>query len=194
MLMAMLLAGPQPYFPPQYEQPQVHCYIRGKARPIVSALERDWYSEHLRAANEPSLYDMARRGAADSLRFTWLPSFDAPVVVRVDGLAGPMPRLLAIRLSGQGGYEPGNVADRIDRMLPPAEAGDLKRRLVAANPFAIASAECDMGGTDGAQWLVERAIGHRYRLTVRWSPEHGPVRAAGMALLRLTGWKFKEIY
>ncbi|WP_294322589.1 hypothetical protein [uncultured Sphingomonas sp.] len=195
MLFSTMLLVAQPlYFPPRYVDPQIHCFGRGKAIPVVTAFERDWYGKHLRAAAEPSLYAMAVRGSADSLRFTWLPSFDAPVIVRVEGLAGRAPRLLAVRLTGQGGYEPGAIADRVDRPLTSAEASDLRRRLIAANPLAITPAECGGGGLDGAQWLVERSIGHRYRLTVRWSPEHGAVRATGMAMLRLTGWRFDAIY
>lgn len=183
------------YFPPFYERIAAPCASLNRSLPRFSDLRRDWYSKHLAAAGEPSLFQKARTGRSDVLRFTWLRTFDAPVIVRIDRLRGRAPHLSAVQLSGQGGYAPGNVSRKIRRLLTPIEAADLRRRLVVQNPLALplGSDDCE-SGLDGSQWIIERAVANRYKLIDRWSPEHGEVRATGMAMLRLTGWKFKDIY
>ncbi len=183
------------YFPPAYERLSMPCPSLGRALPRFDELRRDWYSKHLIAAGEPSLFASARAGRGDTLRFIWLRSFDAPVIVRIEGLRGASPHLFAYELDGKGGYDPGRIRRRIERTLQPSEAGDLRRRLVAQNPLTLppGSDGCE-SGTDGAQWIIERAIGPRYKMVDRWSPDAGPVRATGMAMLRLTGWKFDAIY
>ncbi len=165
----------------------------GHVIPAVDAPARDWYGRIFAKAAEPSLYAKAVRGNADSLRFIWIPTFDPPVTVRIERLRTASPRMVAVRFGRGGATEPGPIIDRLDRPLSLAEAADLRRRLVASNPLGMASAECDMG-VDGAQWIVERAAGGRYKMIARNSPTSGPIRATGMAMLRLTGWKFADIY
>ncbi len=198
------------YFPKSYEMATVRCEFFGRSLPRLSAFESDWYSGQLRAAGEPSLLRRAYAGRADSLRFLWLRSFDPAVIVRIDGLGGDSPRLIAVdldglggdsprliavELDGLGGGEPGTVRRRVMRPLTQVEAVDLRRRLTVQNPFAlpIGANPCD-GGIDGSQWIIERAAGHRYKMVNAWSPERGPIHAAGIAMLRLTGWKFTAIY
>ncbi len=181
-------AAVQPYFPPAYERMMVRCDDLGHSLPRFDNFRRQWYSAPLLAAGEPSLFVRARKGEGDALRFVWLPSFDPQIIVRVEGLSGRSPRLIAVALD-MGVDQPMKVLRRLDRTLSPAEAADLRRRLVAANPLTLpaASDPCDFG-CDGSEWIIERLAGHRYKMVSQWSPEHGPVRAAGMAMLRLTGW------
>ncbi len=183
------------YFPKSYETATVRCEFFGRSLSRLSAFESDWYSGQLRAAGEPSLLRRAHAGRADSLRFLWLRSFDPAVIVRIDGLGSDRPRLIAVELDGLGGGEPGTVRRRVMRPLTQVEAVDLRRRLTVQNPLAlpIGANPCD-GGIDGSQWIIERAAGHRYKMVNAWSPERGPIHAAGIAMLRLTGWKFTAIY
>lgn len=183
------------YFPPVYDRMYAPCASLGRSLPRFDDLHRDWYSKHLAAAGEPSLFERARTGQGDILRFLWLRTFDAPVIVRIEGLRGTAPRLVAVELDGQGGYAPGKVRRRLERSLLPAQSADLRRRLVAQNPLKQPSGSdgCE-AGLDGSQWIVERAIGPRYKMVDRWRPETGAVRATGMAMLRLTGWTFADIY
>lgn len=195
-LAAVLQAVATPaYFPPSYDRLTEKCDWRDAPLARFDSYRREWYANHLRAAGEPSLLSAARAGQADTLRFVWLRTFDPPVIVRIEGVSGRRPRLIGYELTGAGGYEPGTVARKVDRLLTAAEASDLRRRLVVNNPLRLpaGSANCDTG-TDGSQWIIERASGHRYKMVDRWSPDTGPVRGAGMAMLRLTGWKFTEIY
>jgi len=201
-LMTLLGALPQPlaaqtrYFPPPYPERMVPCSPSPKSdgAPVVSEFENHWYSQHLSAAAEPSLYEAGRRSRnGDVVRFTWLRTFDPPVIVRVEGLGSASPHLIAKQLSGAGGYEPGTVSKQIDRHLSRVEATALKHMLLRTNVFDLPAIECS-GGMDGAEWIIEGAGKSGYRFVDRWSPQRGNVRETGLALLKLTGWTFKKVY
>jgi hypothetical protein len=200
----MMLLGAMPlplpaqttYFPPPYPKGIAPCSPSPKSggAPVVSDFENRWYSKYLSAAAEPSLYEAGRRpGGNDVIRFTWLRSFHPPVTVRVEGLRSASPRLIAKQLSGAGGYDPGGIANQIDRRLSPVEAAALRRALLRPNVFDLPALECG-GGMDGAEWIVEGLDRDGYHFVARWGPEHGKVRETGLALLKLTGWTFKNIY
>ena len=78
-------------------------------------LRAEWYSQHLRAMNEPSLLEARNDGSSHIYRFLWLRTFDHPIALRLrvrpegDGV-------LTVRvLNGMGGYGPGRV--RIKRTV-----------------------------------------------------------------------------
>jgi len=201
-LMMLLGTMPQPlaaqtiYFPPPYPKRMAPCSPSPKSdgAPVVSEFEDRWYSKYLSAAAEPSLYQRGQRPRnGDVIRFTWLRSFDPPIIVRVEGLGAASPQLIAKQLSGPGGYEPGTVNKRIDRHLSPVEATALRRMLLRTNVFDLPALDCN-GGMDGAEWIIEGAGTDGYRFVARWSPESGKVRETGLALLKLTGWTFEKIY
>lgn len=183
------------YFPKFYERVTERCKFLDSALPRLSTFESEWYGKELRAADEPSLLKRAYTGHADSLRFLWLRSFDPAVVVRIEGLGGSAPQLTAVEFDSADRYGPLKIHRRIARTLTGAEAAELRRRLIAQNPLAlpIGSNPCE-GGIDGSQWIIERAAGHRYKMVNAWSPERGPIYAAGVVMLHLTGWKFPAVY
>lgn len=185
------------YFPPSLATTPSSCDTGPGVRPtpILSAFENQWYSRHLAAAREPSLYvDASRpRSALSTVRFTWLRSFHQPVFVRVEGLDTPKARLVATELSGAGGYDPGTVKVRIDRALTPAEAEGIRASLQATDVLRSSPTGCELG-LDGAQWVVEGVDGSGYHFVSRWSPSSGGVREFGLAMLRVTGWTFKDVY
>ncbi len=203
----MLLAGAAvqdpdepwgPYFPPDFAKPTLMCGLRRldfRLSPILSPFESAWYSRHLRAAGEPSLFAASQKQRAPTawtMRFTWLPSFDAPVVVRIDRQEVAY-HLIAKQLSGAGGYEPGSIAHRIDRVLTSDEVGQLQTIVGIAHLTRLEPVTCDRGA-DGAEWIIETVDAHGYHYVSRWSPTAGEVRTAGSLLLRLTGWRFHRIY
>ncbi|KQM86132.1 hypothetical protein ASE67_09755 [Sphingomonas sp. Leaf23] len=195
-LLALAQATSTPvYFPPFYERLETYCPNFQRTFARFSDDRREWYSKHLRAAQEPSLFQQARAGRGDTLRFLWLRTNHAPVIVRIENMQAARGRLIATELTGQGGYAPGTIKRRLDRQLTAEETADLRRRLVANNPLGMASGtdECT-NGMDGSQWIVERAVGQRYKMVDRFYPEQGPIRSTGMGMLRLTGWQFDRIY
>ncbi|MEG3180728.1 hypothetical protein [Sphingomonas sp. LT1P40] len=198
-MLALLALGQQPptspaaspdsgYFPPDLVSP---ACARGKAKP-VSDFSKSWYSQQLKAANEPSLLTPSKSGAV-TLRFTWLRSFHAPVFVRVEGWGSSKQRLVATELAGRGGYSPGPLSRRIERKLTRAEVAALSQLWSRADPFTHASPPC-ISQMDGAQWIIETGGANGYRFIDRQSPDAGPVREVGLALLTLTGWDVGAVY
>ena len=187
------------YFPAAFTKPTVSCdFGAGETKPIeiVSDFESRWYSDQLAAAQEPSLYLESTRwkdGDGETLRFTWLRSFHAPVFVRVVGLGTQRPRLIAEQLSGKGGYEPGAISERLERPLSPSEAEAVELTLSKTKVLTAPPKLCDIG-LDGAAWIIEGVDAGGYHFVVRWSPERGEVHDVGLKLLSLTGWKLKPIY
>ena len=162
----------------------------------LSDPEIDWYSTQLRAAHEPSLYLASRQPASphtESYRFTWLRSFHAPVVIRVDRLAGGEMRLTAKRLSGHGGYGPGRIEALVERNLSSTEAAQLERTLSAGRILELAPRDC-RDGADGASWIFEANHSGDYSYLMRWTPEDGAVREIGLLLIGFTGWRFDRVY
>ncbi|WP_420479008.1 hypothetical protein [Brevundimonas sp. FT23028] len=149
----------------------------------------DWYGGHLRAAGETPLF----RSTGSSLRFTWLRSFDAPVVIRLETGADGAVTMTATELSGRGGYEPGSVARRIERRLTAGEVTALARMMAQSGVLKQTAATCDIG-LDGAGWAVESAGADGYRFIERQSPADGPVRTFGLHLIGLTGWTYDRVY
>lgn len=195
-------AGPAPsgYFPLPADQPSIRCgwpLPTNHSRQVaVDSFDDEWFSKHLKAAGEPSLYRAARRphaAGAGALRFTWLPSFHHPVIVRIVWGPGQPPRLIATLLSGAGGYEPGHIDKRMNRPLTKAEMTRLRALLLRTRVLEEPPTTCTFG-VDGAEWVIESVSGAGYHLIKRWSPEKGGVHELGMALLGLTGWRFREVY
>jgi hypothetical protein len=190
-------AAADEYFPPQLLRSTVTCEFGGRPsppRPIISEQEAAGYSKHLRAAAEGSLYLASKStDRTRSYRFTWLRTFHAPVIVRVDEAADGQLRLTAKQLSGKGGYEPGEVAQRLQRPLSGEETTRFKAALAELRPFDGAPNGCDLG-LDGAGWVLESAGPEGYHYVNRFSPRSGPVRDFGLLLVGFTGWSFEQVY
>jgi hypothetical protein len=180
------------YFPPSLANPSITCLDArdGEAKPTISNSKKLWYSQDLSVAGEPPLYHAADRG---TVRFTWLRTFDAPIIVRVKGLETSSPQLIAKRLTGKGGYAPGPVEATLKRRLTPVEAASIRTTLARTRIFSAPTSSCRMG-TDGAEWLIEGNDRAGYHAVSDWSPDKGAVRETGLALLKLTGWNIDPIY
>lgn len=187
-------ASQEAYFPPELTEAR-ECRFAGLTvnEPVLSDFQVEWFSAQLAAAREPPLM-LRPYGADTALRFTWLRSFDEPIVIRIEGPGGGKPWMKAIRLSGAGGYEPGEIDEQIERYLTQDEARRLAELLHDIDLSRVASAECGDLGLDGAEWLVETMNDDGYRFYRRWSPDDGEIRKLGLFLLRLTGWNNKPIY
>jgi hypothetical protein len=178
------------YFPQALRETTLRCGVFG-----VGGGQRemsrvtDWYGRHLRAAGEAPLF----RSAGSSLRFTWLRSFHAPVIIRLDTAADGGVTMTAIELSGRGGYEPGAVARRIERRLTAGEVAALARMVEQSRVLEQTAVTCDLG-LDGAGWVIESVGADGYRFIERHSPQDGPVRTFGLHLIGLTGWTYDNVY
>lgn len=179
------------YFPKSFGKPAQVCEHKGypECFATIDPVENDWYPRHWDAADEPSLSERTMTpisAETSTLRFTWLPTFDHPVIVRIER-SGNNARLVAKKLSGQGGFEPGTIDRGVDRPLSSLELAKLDLILSKTKVLELRATNCD-GGTDGSQWIVEGIDRKGYIFVNRFSPDAGPVRAFGDFALDLTGW------
>lgn len=120
-------------------------------------------------------------------RFLLVRSFQGPISVRVERRADAW-RLVAVEsLLMDGGA---SRARRVSRTLTRAEARRFEEALSRLSLFDAPARPWNRG-LDGADWVVEARDSDRYRLHEEWSPEAGPVREFGEAVLALTGWRFQ---
>lgn len=137
----------------------------------LSEFRVEWYSKHVRAMREPSLWELSRKGsAATTYRFLLLPSFTHPIAVRVtkDGTGAT---LRAVVMSGKGGYLPGRPAIDHTLRLDAAQWAELEKQVEAANFWTLPTKERDDSGSDGEQYIVEGLSGGRYHVVDRWEPD-----------------------
>jgi hypothetical protein len=203
LALALLAGGDRPakppFFPPSFADRAWICDLGNgeKSVPIAIVDESDsqFFSSHLRAAGERSLYQASLQPRApgdETLRLTWLRSFHAPMTVRIE-MHGGKARLYARQLSGKGGYGPGEVARSIERPLAAGELASLRARLAATHIFDTQAPACEIV-IDGSIWILERVDAHGYQYAERRSPEGGELYDLGLGLLGLTHWDLKPLY
>lgn len=149
--------------------------------------QSEWYGKFLRALNQRSLLiETNDQADFETYRFIWLRTFDHPIIVQVSRY-GRRFQMNSVESDGKGGYEPGKVL-RIDQNSFDKEAWcHLVKLLNEANFWSMPSIEDDLGGNDGAQWILEGVRGDRYHVVDRWTPRDGQYRQACLYLLILSG-------
>ncbi|SEB02485.1 hypothetical protein [Alkalimonas amylolytica] len=156
----------------------------------LDSFKREWFSEHLRAARENPITLPTEN---EIYRFTWLRSFHAPIIVRVE--CNEKCILNAKQLSGAGGYSPGNVQFKNKRELTTEEASKLRSVAERLDNWVYKPDE-EIIGMDGAQWIFEMANSNRYQAWNLWSP--GGEKAAEtyvdmcLYLLNLTNFNIEK--
>jgi len=147
---------------------------------------------------EPSLWKLSKSESIESYRFLWLRSFNHPVSARLT-IANDGSGKLSIKvLSGSGGYKPGHLI-RNQNIEVSKDSVDTFRQLLDKAEFWAAPTEKEDGtvGLDGAQWIMEGAMGGQYHVVDRWSPEEGPYRKAALFLaINLGGLnpRYNDVY
>lgn len=175
------------YFDPHLERGSYPCTLDpdpAKQGPLDQDVE-GWFSEPLRKVDEPSLYFEKPAGNTTTLRFTFMPSFSDPVIVRIDDLYGDRPRLTATRVMDQFVVLEGS--DHIVRDLSKAELEPLMAFLASTRVLNLPPDSC-LSGIDGVIFLIEAAGPDGYRFINRWGVSQGPVYELGNLMFRLTGW------
>ena len=151
------------------------------------SFEREWYSKHLAAAGE---FALPSAKLEDAYRFTFLPSFSHPVVVRVERNSDSA-IIVAKELDGVGGYDPGElIVDRY-RSLTRSEWEEIERRVVAMQFWALPKHACEGRDhpDDGAVWLLE-GVSHGEYAAVQW---HWDECAACLDLVELAELKLQGL-
>ena len=156
----------------------------------------NWYTQHLSALNESSLWESSQTQKTQSYRFLWLRTFHHPIVVRIDVNANGTSLLTTKMTSGAGGYKPGKLILNERRTLTSEQTNWFLGKIEVHNFWKLPSIQEDRG-VDGAQWIIEGARNGTYHIVDRWSPEDGEIRALGLLMLNdLAKMKLaaKEVY
>ena len=155
---------------------------------------RNWYGEQLAAMNEPRLGMWVDSSDVEAIRFLWLRSFHHPVAVRAIR-RGMSYSLVAVELTGAGGYEPGTILRRDSLRLDSLTWKALVTPLRRAEFWDPDSSRV---GLDGAEWIVEAVTRGQLFAVKQWSPEAtgtgADMRAFGLAMLRLTSIPADPVY
>ena len=152
---------------------------------------RKWYSEQLRALEEPSLYVSNQN--METYRFTWLRTFHNPMIFRFAVLDDGSGMLAVKRSNGAGGYEPGVIDLRKEVTLSNGQIEDLKKKLDDM-AYWEKPTKLEGMGMDGAQWIVEANADGKYKIVDRWSDSGSAIQAWGMQLIELSGVEVGEVY
>jgi hypothetical protein len=179
LLLTICNAYGQQYFPPG---------ILGKGHQHEE-LTNQWYSKHLMALREPSLWETSQLDlTAEAYRFLYLRSFHHPISVRLVVAQDKTATLVSRETNGNGGYEPGRLIRNRTTHLSKKQT---EAFLTALNELSFWSlpplleAEGKFIQLDGAQWILEGVNEGRYHLVDRWSPDrtNDPIRIIGTMLM-----------
>ena len=149
-----------------------------------------WYSEHLKALDEPVLYTDSGKTV---FRFTWLRSFHNPVAIRIEN-KGETYRLTWKVTDGAGGYAPGKLITNKSKIISVDEWNKFINLLEAAKYWNMPVISHDRMGTDGSQWILEGIQNGNYHVVDRWTPENSDYEKCGLYLIELTGLKVKRTH
>jgi hypothetical protein len=137
-----------------------------------------WYAYELRVLGEPSLFDLAENPSAESYRFLWLRSFDAPVTVRLDVNADGTGAVTAKIGDGPAGYSSTTKVVEIDRrVLTRDQVQAFAAQVDKLDFWSLATDEDPPKGmvrVDGSEWIIEAVRGGEYQVVARWSPDGNP--------------------
>ncbi len=148
----------------------------------IDDFKQQWYSEHLSAMNETSIYNLAPQDGRCIFRFIWLRTFHHPMCVRLEHNKDGKTFLYGKELNGAGGYEPGVMIADQKVELSEHEYEALKQKLDSINFVRLPTNDRNIGGEDGSQWIFELNNNGRYHVIDRWSPK-GPIQDLGRWLL-----------
>src|SRR5271154_1251824 len=103
LLFAALCIAQEKYFPE-------HVFYEDKSdiktgNDLSNGIDK-WYSEQLRAMNEPSLFELSKDKRVESYRFTWLRSFNHPMAIRLMIQQNGSGILYITENDGAGGGDP----------------------------------------------------------------------------------------
>lgn len=147
----------------------------------VSDFEQTWYAEFLSAMKEPVLTLPTGDKDYFAFRILYLPTWGRPVVLRVERRSGIAMRR-AVILSGDGGYDPGEIKAEQRADVTKSEFAALLEGLRKSGFWELPLKD-DVIGTDGSQLIVEVVQAGRHAVLVRWTPEADTAKRGLSALV-----------
>lgn len=163
----------------------------GKQQNCISKFENSWFSQHLEAAKENSLY-YSSDSTQEIYRFTWLRTFHNPYIFTIV-ISEKNSFIIVKKLDGAGGYKPGKLV-RNDTLKINSEDKDMFIKSLEESKFWTLETNEKVMGLDGAEWLLEGRKKGNYHLVKRWSPKNGNFRESCLKMLQISNVKENEIY
>ena len=127
-----------------------------------------WYSEQLEALNEPIIF--LDKSNKETYRFTWLRSFDQPVVIRIEQNNGQYLIFWKVG-SGAGGYKPKKEFISNQKIISKAIWNEFINKLHQIDFWEMDTKYTGVLGTDGSQWILEGKTSGKYHVVDRWTPD-----------------------
>jgi hypothetical protein len=164
------------------------CGSRPK-RPAISEFEASWYSAVWIRADEPSLAARTSAASLPTWRFTEIPTWTAPMIYRISEEADGRLRMIAKRLSGKGGYDPGALKDQVDRFLTTNEQDRFQKALTLLDDVVAGPADDCNVVMDGDQLILERTRAGQYVVGQRELDQDQPMAKMSVLLSSFAGWR-----
>ena len=143
--------------------------------------------------HETSIWQASDDVNLHAYRFLWLPTFDNPLVVRLE-LHHEQPILTAKITNGQGGYEPGRIVNRVEKTVSYEHVSAFLDQLEGLE-FWQKNSLGDDWGINGSIWLLEALRKGRYKFMQSWSPRPvDPFRVALWSLVEMAGLEVERVY
>lgn len=120
-------------------------------------------SEFLVAAEESRIYDKDNQ---EHYRFIWLRKFHKPVIFHLTKLPQENAELSVIILSGEAGFEIGEVIEHRSQLISDAELEKFRKMLVATDFWSMPH-DRPSNVLDGARWILEGFDGENYQVVNR---------------------------
>jgi len=152
-----------------------------------------WYSKHLLAMDEPSMWQQSKKSNLHTYRFLWLRTFDRPICIRLIVNSDGSGSLITKATNGQGGYNPGRATHHKTIELSKEQTTSFLHTVKLSRFWKLPPYNNKDVGVDGAQWVIEGVKKGRYHIVDRWSPS-GAIREAALVLVRFSQITVGPIY
>jgi hypothetical protein len=141
-----------------------------------------WYTSDLTALQEPSIWELSQTSDAEVYRFLWLRAFHGPVAIRLIVQRDGSGQLIAKVLGGRGSPTVGKLVENRTLQLSKEHVQWFLDAIDRLKYWELKPGR-ELGGCDGADWILEGAKNHHYSAVQRWSPTEGPIRTLGFMML-----------
>lgn len=144
-----------------------------KGRAYFPKGDESYYTYYLRKLAEPSLMHDYEQSSGFRFRFTWLRSFDDPIVIRIwqDGIGI---YIRSVRITQHKDYTLGAINHDKTRKLTEREFEAFRKQInvpLLLRPLSDIEKTVQSGGADGARWIFEIGIDGKYSMLDYWTPK-----------------------
>jgi len=161
---------------------------------VFDEFSTEWYVEHLKALDEPSLYSFSTDENITVYRFLWLRTFHEPIAIRIHLDHNTKTGIVYFKVCDKDGFNPGKLIIDKSFNLNKKQYKEVDSLFFVRKFWHTRTAEIYNDGRDGARWIIEGVRGNKYHIVDRWTPEYGNTRKIGLYLLKLCGYESQSIY